>query len=449
MLLFQITLSQRDSVLSLFNRLNALIFQDDRPQKETDDCTLAINRLIITLNNLAPAHEASSNGTFHSSSESRPANASSTRPLKKARTEGKRDEITFEIHLDKLLNIILQIMKNQKAAIEYSNLVPRPDKIQLFLENNSQIGELLGLSTRRDDESSSVANEKKDAVDGGSIGDHPSGRFGKQRSLADELKSIDFEINHLSSSLFNRKDARPATSSAETTSSTKMTNEYANWIKHKRIEVASDFENQSDASKSSTSNSSNDSGCAANLTGSSSMETNARSSNVPVDILNLSASGRSSAASPSASRMPATSNANQSVVPMNHATVNCCIEDVQRFFSENQESNHEILLSNGASDAKFFLKFWTRIHQPSRPGHKYLAVSLSCGIGNPAANVSVKAILLNQVYKGMDKRRSAYFRFDRLNRRYGFPSFIAYRDLNNSVYLKNNRLLLQFSCQLK
>ena len=136
MLIFQLNLSQRDSVVTLFNRLNELIFSDGQPLEEIDECVRETNRLIIMLNDLKLANEES---------ESSSAGESIERPAKKSRTEAsQRDQIMFDIHLDVVLDIIKQILKNQKA-ITYANLLVQADKIRLLRENTGMIGKLQDL----------------------------------------------------------------------------------------------------------------------------------------------------------------------------------------------------------------------------------------------------------------------------------------------------------------
>ena len=139
MLTFELNLDQRDAAIFLLNQLNAIIFSDDQPTKEINDCALATNRLIIMLNNLKPVQEDSSDGAFDRATDGPPAKRSKTEAV---------EQIVFEIQLDTLLRIILQVIKNQKAAIRFRSSVGQNDKVRLLQENVAVICTLQRLSLK-------------------------------------------------------------------------------------------------------------------------------------------------------------------------------------------------------------------------------------------------------------------------------------------------------------
>lgn len=158
MLTFQLNLSQRDDVVNLFSQLNELIISDNLSLEKIKESAAATSSLIITLNNLM---------LTESEGECSPADGSVERPAKKLRSDAyRRDQIIFEINLEDLLQVIGQIMKNQKVAIRHSNLVQQIDKFQLLRENSNMIGKLqrLPLKTR---------SNQMDGADGGSRGSRP------------------------------------------------------------------------------------------------------------------------------------------------------------------------------------------------------------------------------------------------------------------------------------
>lgn len=179
--LFEISHSQRDRVISVFSALNTLLFPDDR-QKEIDVCTEA-NKVIVILNNLEPTNEAGE--PFET-------------PAKKARTE-TQEEALFEIRLETLERVVLQLMKCRKAGIQYSSSVGQLFKTRLLHENHNQIVELLGLPKKKNDRNSPTANEREAAGDA-ELGDHrlirdrpPNCKSIKQRSQT-KFKTVYFDI---------------------------------------------------------------------------------------------------------------------------------------------------------------------------------------------------------------------------------------------------------------
>ena len=142
MMLFQITLNQRDRVISLLNRLNALILRDDLPQNERGDCSLAITTQVAILSNLKPAHGASL-------TDDSLADEPSGRPVKKAKTA---DRIVFYINLDLLLDTIRLLLKNEMAAIKHPDSMDQMAKTKLMQENFKKIEHLQELQLPKDED---------------------------------------------------------------------------------------------------------------------------------------------------------------------------------------------------------------------------------------------------------------------------------------------------------